>query len=193
MFLLILTRRAVYPWRLLTSLTRSSLHQNWSTISSVHKLPHDKVVLLPSGHVLVAAIFAPARAEMETSQLLQPELFPDTWMAQNWRRDSPWLYCRAVLSYSNRRSHQGAISSHRQTGIWIYLNCVACTGHGVRSFMNFKMAHWWYLYTTITVTVVMLCSKYSSRLRLWASKWIMSSICIDIWSNPLPLILVAMP
>lgn len=80
--LLVLTRRAVYPWRLLatkTSLTRSSLHQIHSAISSIYKLPHNKAVLLPSAHVLVAsAIFAPAQAEMETSQLLQPELCLDT-------------------------------------------------------------------------------------------------------------------
>lgn len=50
-----------------------------------------------------------------------------------------------------------------------------------------------YLYSAITTNVVMLCSRYSSRHHLWASMWTTSSICIDIWSNQKPPILVTTP
>lgn len=71
---------------------------------------------------------------------------------QDWRRDSPGLYRLAILSNSDWRGHQGAISSHREIGIWVYVNCVACTGHGVR-FMIFQIGfirNNLYLYTPIS-------------------------------------------
>lgn len=130
------TRFAVRFWDR-DSLT-SSLHQIHFTISSIYKLPYEKAVFLLRYHVLVASsIFAPA-AKMETSRFFQSKLRSDIWIAQNWRGDSSRLCCLSVLSNSDRRSHQGEVSSHRQIGIWVYLNCVACAGHGVRFSMIFS-------------------------------------------------------
>ena len=57
----------------------------------------------------------------------------------------------------------------------------------------FKMAHRKCLCTMITVTVVMLCSRYFFRRPTWAGMWTTSSICIDIWSNRNHPVLVTTP
>lgn len=97
--------------------------------------PDEKAIPIPilSDHVSFLVVLA--QAQMETSRFLQFELRSDTWMAKGGRRDSPILWANTVLSNPDRWSYQRAVSSYWQTGIWVYLDCLACTGHGVRIFI----------------------------------------------------------
>lgn len=75
--------------------------------------------------------FTSAWTEMEAAHILQSKFYSNTWISQNRRRD-PSRLCRfSVLSDTNGRSYQGAISNCRQTRVRNYLNYMACTGYEV--------------------------------------------------------------